>query len=175
VPHKALVIQFAPAGSDSWGPNRLSGETLNRGATMRWRLSDRTCQYDVRITFEEGNEFVRLGHDVCARDTIELTAIAADAPAERQGVALYRVVNRSGSVIYALRVTPAGQRRPGHDLLDQWVMMDGDHYTGRVARSPQCLYDVAAAFSVDGRRSRTLSRQNLCAGNEIVIPAGSPG
>lgn len=175
VPHKALVVQFAPTGSDSWGPNRLRGEKMNTGATMRWRVSDRTCQYDVRITFEEGNEFVRLGHDFCAQEKIDLTEIAADAPAEREGVALYRVVNRSGSVIYALRVTPAGNRRPGNDLLDQWVMMDGDHYTGRVARSRQCLYDVAAEFSVDGKRSRTLSRQNLCAGNEIVVPAGSQG
>lgn len=171
VPHKALVVQFAPTGSDSWGPNRLQRERMNTGATMRWRVADGTCHYDVRITFEEGNEFVRLGHDFCAQEKIEMTGITADAPAARDGIALYRIVNRSGSTIYALRVTPAGNRRPGADLLDQWVMSEGDHYTGRVARSRQCLYDVMAEFTVDGKQSRTLARQNLCNGNEIVVPA----
>ncbi|WP_439574398.1 hypothetical protein [Phreatobacter sp.] len=172
VPHKALVVQFAPTGSDSWGRNRLQNERMNTGATMRWRVADSTCHYDVRITFEEGNEFVRLGHDFCAQETIELIEIAADAPAPREGVALYRIVNRSSATIFALRVTPAGNRRQGADLLDQWVMMQGDHYTGRIARSRQCLFDVTAEFTVDGKQRRTLARQNLCNGNEIVVSAG---
>ena len=168
----ALVVQFAPTTSPDWGRNRLVNEKLNPNATMTWRVGGETCRYDVRITFDDGNELTRLDHDFCAQQTIELTTIDAQPaqPERRDGVALYRVVNRSGATIYELSVTPAGARRPNADLLGQWVMSQGDHYTGRVARAGACLYDVRAAFSVDGRQSTTISRQNLCESAEIVVP-----
>lgn len=169
----ALVVQFTPTNSSDWGRNRLVNEKLNPNATMTWRQSGDTCRYDVRITFDDGNELTRLDHDFCAQQTIELTTIDAQPaqPDRRDTVALYRVINRSGATIYELNVTPAGARRPNADLLGQWVMSEGDHYTGRVARSGACLYDVRATFSVDGRQSTTLSRQNLCEKTEIVVPA----
>ncbi|QCK86558.1 hypothetical protein E8L99_12720 [Phreatobacter aquaticus] len=169
----ALVVQFAPTNSPDWGRNRLVNEKLNPNATMTWRVGGESCRYDVRITFDDGNELTRLDHDFCAQQTIELTTIDAQPaqPERRDTIALFRVVNRSGSTVYELSVTPSGARRPNSDLLGQWVMSEGDHYTGRVARSANCLYDVKAAFSVDGRQSATLSRQNLCENAEIVLPA----
>jgi hypothetical protein len=173
IPHPALVVQFTPTNSPDWGRNRLSNEKMNTGATMRWRVSGDACRYDVRITFDDGNELTRLNHDFCAAETIELTTIDAQPaqPERRDDIALFRVVNRSGGTIMELSVTPSGARRANPDLLGQWVMSDGDHYTGRVARSGNCLYDIRSAFTVDGRQSATLARQNLCENAEIVVPA----
>jgi hypothetical protein len=169
---KALVVQFAPEGATEWGANRLRNERMNPGATMRWRMNDGNCRYDVRITFDAGNEFVRLGHDFCAQEKIEITAIDAQPESlpVREPVALYRVINQSEQMVAALRVTPVGARRPGEDLLGQWVMDQGDRYTGRVARSGSCLYDIRVGYSVDERQTSTLARQNLCEKSEIIIP-----
>lgn len=172
-PYKALVIQFAPVGSGAWGENRLRRETLNPRAIMSWPLNTTECRYDVRITFALGNEFVRLDHDFCAQDKIEVTSpepTAAPLPA-RPGVALFRVVNRSNEKIAVLRVTPVGAARPQPDLLGIWMMEHGDTYTGRVARGGNCLYDVRVGFDPEDTQSVTLSRQNLCETPELVVPA----
>jgi hypothetical protein len=172
-PHKALVVQFTQVGRPDWGANRLVNERFNAGASMRWRVNGPECRYDVRITFEEGNEFVRLDHDFCAQEKIEITAIDAPATAmpARDGVALYRVVNPTNQVVSVLRVTPSGAGRPGPDLLGEWVMMKGDHYTGRVARGGRCLYDIRVGFNPAETETATIARQNLCETSEIVIPA----
>ncbi|MDP3547754.1 MAG: hypothetical protein Q8S29_16410 [Phreatobacter sp.] len=172
-PHKALVIQFAPVGSGSWGENRLRRETLNPRAIMSWPINSTECRYDVRITFALGNEFVRLDHDFCAQDKLEVTSAdpaAAPLPA-RERVALFRVVNRSSEKVAVLRVTPAGAARPQPDLLGIWMMEPGDSYTGRVARGGNCLYDVRVGFDPEDTQNVTLARQNLCETSEIVIPA----
>ena len=172
-PHNALVIQFAPVGSGSWGANRLRRETLNPRAIMSWPINSTECRYDVRITFALGNEFVRLDHDFCARDKIEVTSPEADAAPlpVRDGVALFRVVNRSNAKVAVLRVTPAGAARPQPDLLGIWMMEPGDTYTGRVARGGNCLYDIRVGFDPEDTQTVTLARQNLCETSEIVIPA----
>lgn len=172
-PYKALVIQFAPVGSGSWGENRLRRETLNPRAIMSWPINSTECRYDVRITFALGNEFVRLDHDFCAQDKIEVTSPEAEAaplPA-RDGVALFRVVNRSSEKVAVLRVTPVGAARPQPDLLGIWMMEHGDTYTGRVARGGNCLYDVRVGFDPEDTQNVTLARQNLCESSEVVIPA----
>lgn len=172
---KALVIQFTPSGSSTWGPNRLGRETLNPRVWMRWRVNGTDCRYDVRITFALGQEFVRLDHDFCAQEKIEVTAVdaAAERPAlpTREGVALFRVVNRTDTRVAVLRVSPAGARRPQGDLLGVWMMEPGDVYTGRVPRSGNCLFDVRAGFDPEDTDTVTLARQNLCETPEIVIPA----
>lgn len=172
---KALVIQFAPAGATSWGPNRLARETLNPRAWMRWRANGTDCRYDVRVTFALGREFVRLDHDFCAQEKVEITAVEAAAeraalPA-RNGVALFRVVNRTDQRIAVLRVSPTGARQPQGDLLGIWMMEAGDVYTGRVPRGGTCLFDVRAGFDPEETDTVTLARQNLCETPEIVIPA----
>lgn len=172
-PYKALVIQFAPVGSRSWGENRLRRETLNPRAIMSWPINSSECRYDVRITFAMGNEFVRLDHDFCAQDKIEVTSpepTAAPLPV-RDGVALFRVVNRSNEKVAILRVTPVGAARPQPDLLGIWMMEHGDTYTGRVARGGNCLYDVRVGFDPEDTQNVTLARQNLCETSEVVIPA----
>ncbi len=171
-PYKALVIQFAPVGARSWGENRLRREMLNPRAIMSWPINSTECRYDVRITFAVGNEFVRLDHDFCAQERIEVTSpepTAAPLP-RRDGVALFRVVNRSNEKVAVLRVTPAGAARPQPDLLGIWMMEPGDTYTGRVARGGNCLYDVRVGFDPEDTQAITLSRQNLCESAEIVIP-----
>lgn len=172
-PHKALVVQFTQVGRPDWGANRLVRERFNAGATMRWRVNGPECRYDVRITFEEGNEFVRLDHDFCAQEKIEITAIDAPVAAmpARDAVALYRVVNPTDRVVSVLRVTPSGAGQPGPDLLGEWVMMKGDHYTGRVARGGQCLYDIRIGFNPEETQTAIIARQNLCETSEIVVPA----
>lgn len=172
-PYKALVIQFAPVGSRTWGENRLRRETLNPRAIMSWPINSSECRYDVRITFALGNEFVRLGHDFCAQDKLEVTSPDADAAPlpVRDGVALFRVVNRSNAKVAVLRVTPAGAARPQADLLGIWMMEHGDTYTGRVARSGNCLYDIRVGFDPEDTQTVTLARQNLCETSEIVVPA----
>ncbi|MBY0363216.1 MAG: hypothetical protein K2X45_15030 [Phreatobacter sp.] len=172
---KALVIQFTPSGATSWGPNRLARETLNPGAWMRWRANGTDCRYDVRVTFALGQEFVRLDHDFCAQEKIEIKAEEASAeraalPA-RDGVALFRVVNRTDQRVAVLRVSPAGARRPQGDLLGIWMMEPGDVYTGRVPRGGACLFDLRAGFDPEETDTVTLARQNLCETPEIVIPA----
>lgn len=172
-PYKALVIQFAPVGSGAWGENRLRRETLNPRAIMSWPLNTTECRYDVRITFALGNEFVRLDHDFCAQDRIEVTSpepTAAPLPV-RPGVALFRVVNRSNEKIAILRVTPVGAARPQPDLLGIWMMEHGDTYTGRVGRGGNCLYDVRVGFDPEDTQTVTLARQNLCETPEVVVPA----
>lgn len=172
---KALVLQFAPSGATSWGPNRLARETLNPRAWMRWSATGTDCRYDVRVTFALGQEFVRLDHDFCAQEKIEITA--AEAGAERAalpargGVALFRVVNRTDQRVAVLRVSPAGARRPQGDLLGIWMMEPGDVYTGRVPRGGACLFDLRAGFDPEETDTVTLARQNLCETPEIVIPA----
>lgn len=171
-PYKALVVQFAPVGATEWGVNRLHRESLNPRAMMRWHVNGAECRYDVRITFSVGNEFVRLGHDFCAQEKIEVTSPeAAEALPVREGVALYRVVNRADAQVAVLRVTPAGAARPHPDLLGIWMMEHGDTYTGRVARGGSCLYDVRIGFDPEDTQTVTVARQNLCETPEIVIPA----
>lgn len=172
-PYKALVIQFAPVGSGAWGENRLRRETLNPRAIMSWPLTTTECRYDVRITFAMGNEFVRLDHDFCAQERIDVTSpepTAAPLPT-RSGVALFRVVNRSNEKIAILRVTPVGAARPQADLLGIWMMEHGDTYTGRVARGGTCLYDIRVGFDPEETQTVTLARQNLCETPEVVVPA----
>lgn len=171
-PYKALVIQFAPVGSGDWGVNRLQRETLNPRASMRWRVNGAECRYDVRVTFSVGNEFVRLDHDFCAQDNLEITAAeATPAPLQRRDqAALFRVVNRSNAVIAVLRVTPAGAQ-PKPDLLGIWMMENGDSYTGRVPRAANCLYDIRVGFNPEDTETTTIARQNLCETPEIVVPA----
>jgi hypothetical protein len=176
-PHKALVIQFAPVGSGEWGTNRLRRETLNPNAIMSWRQTGTECRYDVRITFALGNEFVRLGHDFCAQERLEVTAADAEPAAlpRRDQVALFRVINRSNATVAVLRVTPAGARQPKPDLLGIWMMENGDSYTGRVPRAANCLYDIRVGFNPEDTQTATISRQNLCETPEIVVPARTAG
>jgi hypothetical protein len=176
-PHKALVIQFAPVGSGEWGENRLRRETLNPNAIMSWRQTGTECRYDVRITFALGNEFVRLDHDFCAQERLEVTAAEAEPSAlpRRDRVALFRVVNSSNATVAVLRVTPAGARQPKPDLLGIWMMENGDSYTGRVPRAASCLYDIRVGFNPEDTQTATISRQNLCETPEIVVPARTAG
>lgn len=176
-PHKALVIQFAPVGSGEWGENRLRRETLNPNAIMTWRQTGTECRYDVRVTFALGNEFVKLDHDFCAQDRLEVTAAEATPAAlpRRDQVALFRVVNRSNANIAILRVTPAGARQPKPDLLGIWMMENGDSYTGRVPRAANCLYDIRVGFNPEDTQTATIARQNLCETPEIIVPARTAG
>jgi hypothetical protein len=136
---KALVIQFTPSGASTWGPNRLGRETLNPRAWMRWRVSGPTAATTCASPSRWAQEFVRLDHDFCAQEKIEVTAVdaAAEAPGPadaggRRAVPGGQPHRHPSSRSSASR--PAGARRPQGDLLGVWMMEPGDVYTGRVPR-----------------------------------------
>jgi hypothetical protein len=166
--HTIRVVQITPVDRGEWTPNLLR-ERFNPGVTLTWRVND-GCRYDVRVTFDEDNEFSRFNHDFCAQERIMITAIDAEPlPERRERVVLYRLTNDTGAVVYTVHATPTGARAPGPDLLGAWVMAQGDHYTGRVARSLRCTYDLRITFDVRGTDVMTLPSQNLCETPDILL------
>lgn len=164
------VFYLAPPGDATWGDDRLGSEVLAAGRRFRVSLPAGQCRYDFRGTFEDGREITRFNLDLCRTPeiVIEPNARTAALPERRGPVLLYRVTNRTGEMIYTLRVVPTDSGEEGEDVLGASVLADQSSFTGRASSEPPCLYDVTATFE-SNRQPVTLQRQNLCRTREVVI------
>lgn len=163
---------LVPLTFASWGEDLLGTDTVSPGSRTRvLPEGDRgQCRYDMRAVYAGGAEETRFDIDLCRTREIVLTPQSREsgsaAPPQRSGVAFYAVHNHTGMTIGELHVGRPGapnQGREGNVLADS-ILDSGRSFTGRVARSSECLYDVRASGP-----DQTRQRINLCDVREIVF------
>lgn len=166
------VLQVTPTDAVTWGQDRLGSGSLPPGGRGLLRLGrGPACHYDLRATYAHGGELTRFGLDLCNGGEVILTDadLATPLPPAREGLVLYRVTNRTGGPVVALHASPAGGPQRG-DVLGAWVMDEAMHYTGRMARSASCSFDLRSAFSLRANDAATLTGVNLCEVREVSLP-----
>ncbi|KAF0136182.1 MAG: hypothetical protein FD152_1096 [Xanthobacteraceae bacterium] len=169
------VLQVTPTDAGTWGPDRLGSASLPPGGKGVLRLGrGPVCHYDLRAAYAHGGELTRFDVDLCNGGEVVLTDadLATPLPPARDGLALYRITNRTGSPIVALHSSPVEGPQRG-DMLGAWVMAEAMHYTGRTARSASCAFDLRSVFSLRPNDGVTLSGVNLCDVREVILPPRS--
>ncbi|WP_135466637.1 hypothetical protein [Crenalkalicoccus roseus] len=58
-------LYAAPPGQAHWGPDRLGAALLEPRASFRLRLRGQDCAFDLRAVYEDGQEEVQRGLDLC--------------------------------------------------------------------------------------------------------------
>ncbi len=185
-------LYFRPQqGGDDWGPDRLGNGTVDPGARETIRFtSGGTCQFDVRIVFDNDSAEERKGVNLCETHVLAFApgwttaeqmpsdatpppttpgrpqARPAPSPSAPQaGATTFR--NQGSVPIVRLAIDPPGAQAPGPDRLGDQVIGPGGSL---VVQSPQglCTADVTATFR-DGATARR-ERAALCEAAEISLP-----
>lgn len=70
-----IELHASPANKDDWEDEILGGETLNPGESGKLTIDDgaRTCKYDLKATFKDGEELEKHDLDFCELDTFTYT------------------------------------------------------------------------------------------------------
>lgn len=168
-----LVLQVAAITAGSWGPDRLGSGSLPPGGRGILRLGNSAgCLHDLRATYAHGGELTRFNLDLCASPEVNLTDadLATPLPPAREGLAVYRITNRSGRPVVALHASPADGAQRG-DMLGAWVMAEAMHYTGRAPVPASCRFDLRSAFSLRPQDAATMAGLDLCESREVSLPA----
>ena len=123
---QAINAFFAsPVNARTWGDDRLGDDTVDPGGNAAIRLlADGTCNFDLRVVYDNGRTEERRNVNTCRSDNISFNGQAARAPvagdapnrAPSDRDPSFRLVNRGPMDIAELYVRPAGStnwgRRP---------------------------------------------------------------
>lgn len=73
--HVIVTLNVAPADSDRWGPDILGREVLGDGeqAEITFDRDEEQCEWDVRVTYDDGTENDERGFNLCETTELEFT------------------------------------------------------------------------------------------------------
>lgn len=70
------IVEFyaSSVGQKTWEEDILDGDTVEPGGKVRVNIDDGTgyCKYDLKVVFEDGDEVVRRGLNVCEVGTFTI-------------------------------------------------------------------------------------------------------
>ncbi|MXP62370.1 hypothetical protein E0493_03255 [Roseomonas sp. M0104] len=160
-------LYVTPAGSVEPGTDRLEGDTLPNGATLRVSLGrQRLCLFDLRAVLADGSEEEKRGVDICRNGRV----VFGDPSLPLREAT---VVNDTDLAMRELYAMPAGAPQRGPDRLASETVPAEGSVTLRLGRARACLYDVTAVFeddSVQERRRVDLCRRSRVAFGDPSIP-----
>ncbi|MDJ0388522.1 hypothetical protein QMO56_10400 [Roseomonas sp. E05] len=160
-------LYVTPAGSVEPGSDRLEGDTLPNGATLRISLGrQRLCLFDLRAVLADGSEEEKRGVDICRNGRV--TFGDPSLPLREA-----TVVNDTDMAMRELYAMPAGAPQRGPDRLASETVAAEGSVTLRLGRARACLYDLTAVFedeSVQERRRVDLCRRSRVAFGDASIP-----
>lgn len=70
-----MTLNVSPTESNAWGPDILGRDVLANGesAEITFDRAEDRCEWDVRVTYEDGDTGDWRGIDLCETTTITLT------------------------------------------------------------------------------------------------------
>jgi len=82
---EASALHAVRSGRPDWGSNLLNRGPLPSNAAFSLRLNaEAGCRFDIRLVLADGRESVARDQEVCEQKRVELTTVAAPAPAVAQ-------------------------------------------------------------------------------------------
>jgi len=160
-------LYVTPAGSVEPGADRLEGDTLPNGASLRVSLGrQRLCLFDLRAVLADGSEEEKRGVDLCRNGRVTFGDPSMPLR-EATGV------NDTDLAMRELYAMPAGSPERGPDRLASETVPAEGSFTLRLGRARACFYDVTAVFeddSVQERRRMDLCRRSRVAFGDPSVP-----
>jgi hypothetical protein len=73
--HPVISLNVSPASEDSWGADVLHGDTLASGESAQITFPRNTipCEWDIKATYDDGNNTELRNVDLCTVATVTLT------------------------------------------------------------------------------------------------------
>jgi hypothetical protein len=70
-----LTLNVSPASEDTWGPDILGTEVLAAGerGEVSFANDEERCDWDIRVTYEDGDTGDWRGIDLCETAVVELS------------------------------------------------------------------------------------------------------
>lgn len=153
----------SPTDGRTWGSNRIAS-ALVPGKTFDLRLESDSCDWDLRVYYQDGRAEEKRGQKLC-----EATEIVFDGSgAER----VLHVTNRATIAIDEIYVSPAGggQNWGGNRIIGP--LAPGKTQDLDFDPSKGCQWDLRVKFH-DGKEERRLD-QDLCAHADQAFGAMAP-
>lgn len=159
------LFAAAPGGAER-GPDRLGENVIEPGRDLRIRLGrTRECVFDVIAVYEDGEEEVRRGANLCR----EARVTFGDPEAPRREARVANTSDRTIREFYASARAPAAW---GPDRLGVDVLPPGASFTLRL-RGRACLWDLRAVYEDD--TAEVKQGMDLCATRQVEFDgSGAP-
>ena len=73
--HVIVTLNVSPSNSDRWGPDILGREVLADGeqAEVTFDRTESQCEFDIRVTYDDGTENDERGINLCETSEVEFT------------------------------------------------------------------------------------------------------
>ncbi len=73
--HVIVTLNVSPSSSNQWGPDILGREVLANGedAEVTFDRDEDHCDYDIRVTYDDGTENDERGINLCETTEVEFT------------------------------------------------------------------------------------------------------
>ncbi len=73
--HVVMTLQVSPSSGENWGPDLLGTEVLQDGETAQVNFDPQedTCEWDLRVTYDDGGQDDWRANNLCEIATVELT------------------------------------------------------------------------------------------------------
>ena len=70
-----VTLNVSPSSSSQWGPDILGREVLANGedAEVTFDRDEDHCNYDIRVTYDDGTENDERGINLCETTEVEFT------------------------------------------------------------------------------------------------------
>ncbi len=164
-------VYVSPANTRTWGRDRLGDDTIDAGANAPIRLlADGTCQFDLRVVYEDGRSEERRGVNTCRLDNISFSTPSGRASSQDgQGDddPSFRLVNRGPAEIDEVYLRLAGSQAWGEDRLADDTLSANDDTVIRLPKG-QCLWDIRVVYQ--DRKAQERRRVNLCDIQDLTFP-----
>jgi len=152
---------------EGWGADRLRGETLADGATLRLRLRLPGCEADLRAVYEaetpRGTAEERRGVNLCGAGPVVFDGSGIPRPPERA----LTVVNRHGARIDEIYVSSSSDGDWGPERLPDGLDRGERH---AFSLPLDCVVDLRMVFPSGGAEERR--EVNICEGPLVAVRPG---
>lgn len=73
--HIVMTLNVSPSNEDSWGPDILGASVIANGksAQVTFERGQSQCQWDIRVTYDDGDTSDMRGVNLCQVATVTLT------------------------------------------------------------------------------------------------------
>ena len=172
-------VQVSRSDQDSWGEERLGGQTLAPGAQFLVRLpNDGKCEYDLRVVFRGGNVSERRHLAACDATEFRMTDTGAPPRSEAAAPATpsslhVTFTNGFRRTLTQLRVSPAANTQWGDDRLGEDTIPSQGEWSLDLPAGQGCQYDLQASF--DRASPEVIRNVNLCTGSHVSFSGPRPG
>jgi hypothetical protein len=163
-------LYVSPTSADEWGIDRLAGDTLPVGKSVRVHLArPPECRFDVQVIYDDATREESHGVDLCRNRQIGFDGSTAMIPPEvfsRQRQVM--LVNRSGRPIQQVFISPCAADQWGDDRLGEGSISTGAARS--IGYRGPCTADLRVVF--DNRAAEERRGLDLCATPSLVIEPG---